>query len=127
MSSPSSYNAALAAIGGIAEHDFPCALPTLLFPSNFCLLQPSQAFLEGKQQFLALALLYQSKRMLREALVIWMQLATGHLHDTQQPRSSNGGSLLPGVRETVSLLSTMSDSPLLWEFAEWYQHSAQHV
>ena len=26
----------------------------------------------------------------------------------------------PGVRDSVTLLSTLSDSPVLWEFSEWY-------
>ena len=108
------------------------SLRDLLFPSNSCLLSEAERYLFTKQHYNALALLFQSNGAVRKALEVWKNMGTGEFKVAQPTKGddefgsssaaknrSNSSASIPGVSETVALLSTLSDQPLLWEFSEW--------
>ena len=104
-------------------------LHQLLFPSNSCLLYESELFLSRERWYLSLAALFQSKGTLRKALEVWRNLGEGRFNAKDPPGilaggNSNAANLgiqtkIVGLKETVALLSTLGDTPILWEFAEW--------
>ena len=80
-------DSALSAIGGLNEHDFPFSLHDLLFPLTWAYLPLCESFLIAQQQYYALALLYQSKQLIRKALEVWLRLGTGEF---RQKESAHG-------------------------------------
>ena len=95
---------------------FPYSLQHLLFPANACALSPCESFLTVHRQYNALALLYRSVGQKRAALDVWARMGSGQFIE----RNADADHVATaGVAETVALLSTLEDEPLLWEFAEW--------
>ena len=75
-----------------------------------------ESFLTVHRQYNALALLYRSVGQKRAALDVWARMGSGQFIERNADAEHVATA---GVAETVALLSTLEDEPLLWEFAEW--------
>ena len=98
---------------------FPFTLQQLLLPSNQVIQSEAETFLLVKHRYSALAQYYLAINQPRKALEVWVRMGSGEFVETRPPSKDGKTVTYDGVEPTVSLLVTLGDDPLLWEFAEW--------
>jgi hypothetical protein len=95
---------------GVEEEPLATYTPRdLLFPKNYCNLAKMELYLSARQHFNTLALLWLTKNQPRKALAGFRKLSSGEWVDPG----------FFGVSETIEILQSLEDSPLLWEYVEW--------
>jgi hypothetical protein len=96
--------------------ELPFKARDILLPKNFCNLSKMELYLSARQNFNSLSLLYFSKGLTRKALAGFAKLASGEWIDPG----------FFGVNETIEVLQTLDDSPILWEYLDWVLMKEPH-